>query len=136
MLTENDVVDTVAQHLTKDGWTIRQKKTTAQHGIDILAEKNGELLAIEAKGSGSATIGTSRYGQEFTGNQKRSHVAVALLTAVQVVSDGKHRAALAFPDDSEHSRLIARILPTLKTLNIRVFFVRQDRTVYLATSAT
>jgi|HubBroStandDraft_6_1064221.scaffolds.fasta_scaffold103178_1 Holliday junction resolvase-like predicted endonuclease len=103
MLTENDVLDAVAEHLKNEGWTIRQKRTTTQHGIDILAEKHGESVAIEAKGGGSATIGTARYGQHFTANQKRSHVAVALLTAIQVLSDAKHRAALAFPVISDTS---------------------------------
>src|ERR1700727_2190606 len=110
MLTENDVVDAVARHLKTEGWTC-ETKTTIQRGIDILAERSGESLAIEAKGGGSARVGTARYGKEFDGKQKRSHVAVALLTAVQVLSDGKHRAALAFPDDIQHSRLISRIAP-------------------------
>jgi hypothetical protein len=130
MLTENDVVDAVARHLTAEGWTC-ETKTTIQRGIDILAERNGESLAIEAKGGGSARAGTARYGKGFNGNQKRTHVAVALLTAVQVINDGKHRAALAFPDDSQHSRLISKIASVLRRLDIAVYFVRTDRTVHL-----
>ena len=91
-------------------------------------------IAIEAKGEGSARPESARYGQHFNANQKRSHVAVALLTAIQVVSDGKYKAGLAFPDDTEHARLITRILPTLNALGIRVFLVRPDRTVDFATS--
>lgn len=132
MLTENDVVDAVARHLTNDGWTILQMRTTLQQGIDILAEKNGETLAIEAKGGGSAREGTARYGQHFTANQKRTHVAVATLTAIQVVSDGKHRAAIALPDDAEHSRLIKRVYPALKTLAVVVYLVGPDGNVHLA----
>jgi hypothetical protein len=135
MLTENDVVDAVPKHLANDGWVVRQTRTTSQTGIDILAEKNAESLAIEAKGGGSARVGSARYGKEFTANQKRTHVAVALLTAAQVLSDGKHRAALALPEDTEHSRLIARILPTLRKLGIQVYFVRDDRTVHFSEAA-
>jgi Holliday junction resolvase-like predicted endonuclease len=57
MLTENDVVDAVARHLTSDGWNILQTRTTLQQGIDILAQKDNETLAIEAKGGGSAREG-------------------------------------------------------------------------------
>ena len=133
MLTENDIVDCVAEYLKNQGWTILQTQTTLQQGIDVLAEKGDEKLAVEAKGEGSARPGTARYGQHFDAKQKRSHVAVALLTAIQVLSDGKYKAGLAFPDDKEHARLITRILPTLNALGIRVFLVRPDRTVYLAT---
>jgi len=136
MLTENDVVEAVVVHLSTAGWTILQSRTTAQRGVDILAERNGESLAVEAKGGGSATAGTRRFGQHFTTNQKRSHVAVALLTAVQVLSEGKHRAGLAFPDDDGHSRLVTSILPILRSLDIHVFLVSPDRTVHTATLPT
>jgi Holliday junction resolvase-like predicted endonuclease len=132
MLTENDVVDAVARHLTNNGWTILQTRTTLQHGIDILAQKDGETLAIEAKGGGSARAGTARYGQHFTANQKRTHVAVAILTAMQVISDGKHRAAIALPDDPDHSRLVERVNPALKRLGVTVYLVGRDGRVQLA----
>jgi hypothetical protein len=132
MLTENDVVNAVACHLTNDGWSVLQTRTTLQQGIDILAQKNGETLAVEAKGGGSAREGTARYGQHFTANQKRTHVAVAILTAMQVLGDGKHRAAIALPDDPDHSRLIERVYPALKTLGVVVYLVAPDGKVRFA----
>lgn len=126
MLTENDVVKSVAAYLTQQGWNIQNICSTNQHGVDILAEKQGKTLAVEAKGGTSATKGTKRYGKPFTGNQKRTHVAVALLTATQVVSEGTYAAAIAFPDDHEHSRLIEKILPALRTLKIRIFVVAEN----------
>ena len=126
MLTENNVVEAVAAHLQDAGWRILQVCSTKQQGIDILAERQGERLAVEAKGGGSGTPGTRRYGSPFTNNQKHSHVAVALLTAARVVSEGNYGAGIALPNDKEHSLLIKQIWPALKMLGIRVFFVDSD----------
>jgi Holliday junction resolvase-like predicted endonuclease len=126
MLTENDVIEAVVSHLKHRGWAILSTCSTGRHGIDILAEKGGKKLAVEAKGGTSATLATKRYGKPFTANQKRTHAAVALLTAAQVASDGEFSAGVAFPNDSEHIKLITRILPALRTLEIQVFLIGQD----------
>ena len=132
MLTENEVVEAVADHLRQSGWVVLQTRTTSQHGIDILAAKDGQRLAIEAKGGGSAKAGSARYGLHFTQNQKRTHVAVAILKALQTLCEESCQVGVAVPDDAEHSRLISTVLPALKLLNIQVFLVGADRTVRLA----
>jgi hypothetical protein len=126
VLTENDVIQAVVSHLKKGGWAILSTCSTGEHGVDILAEQGGQSLAIEAKGGTSATLGTKRYGKPFTANQKRTHVAVALLTAAQVASKGESSAGIAFPNDREHAKLITRILPALRVLKIHVFLVGED----------
>jgi hypothetical protein len=100
-----------------------------QQGIDICAERNGVTLAVEAKGGGSSKPGTAKYGEPFSTGQKRSHVAVAVLTALGVASVGKQQAAIAFPDDAGHMRLIKQIWPSLQKLNIGVYFVSPDKSV-------
>ena len=50
MLTENDVVDAVANHLRADGWRVESTSSTNKRGHDILVTKDGVTLAIEAKG--------------------------------------------------------------------------------------
>src|SRR5579863_522530 len=107
MMTENHVVAAVVSHLENSGWDILSKRSTDQRGIDVLAERQGKKLAVEAKG-GTSSKPTKRYGKPFTANQKRSHVAVALLTAAQVVSEGQFSAGIALPNDREHIKLIER----------------------------
>ena len=68
-ITENEVVEAVAGYLSNNGWEIVATCTTAQRGVDILAKRNGETLAVEAKGAGSATPESRRYGKPFTNNQ-------------------------------------------------------------------
>lgn len=128
-LTENEIVEAVAGYLRNAGWDILQTCTTKQHGIDILAERHGRRLAVEAKGGGSGTPWTRRYGSPFNCNQKRSHVAVALLTAARVFSEGNYGAAIALPSDEEHSLLITQIRPALRRLGIRIFLVDPDGVV-------
>jgi len=128
-LTENEVVEAVAEHLRKAGWDKLRTCNTMQQGIDICAERNGVTLAVEAKGGGSSKPGTTKYGEPFSTGQKRSHVAVAVLTALGVASSGKQQAAIAFPDDAGHLRLIGEIWPALQRLNIDVYFVAPDKSV-------
>ena len=115
--------------MRKAGWEIKSSCNTIQRGIDICAERGGVTLAVEAKGGGSSKPGTARYGKPFTTDQKGKHVAVAVLTALCVTSNGQHQAALAFPDDGEHLRLIEEIRPALQRLNIKVYFVGADWSV-------
>jgi hypothetical protein len=125
MLTENDVIEAVVSHLEHSGWAIISTCSTGQRGIDILAERQGAKLAIEAKGGTSSKL-TKRHGKPFSAGQKATHVAVAFLTAARVVSEGKQSAGIAFPNDRRHMDLIRRILPALRTLKIEVFLVGED----------
>lgn len=54
MLTENDVIDKFSLKLETLGYTIEQNLTTVQHGIDIIACKDGVNLYLEAKGETSS----------------------------------------------------------------------------------
>lgn len=129
MLTENDVICAVARHLSDDGWRIENVSTTDQRGFDIHATKGSISLVVEAKGETSSRSGTARYGKPFTGNQKKSHVAVALYTAASVISGGKHRVGIALPSDNGHKGLIDEVTPALKTLGVVVYLVKPDRSI-------
>ncbi|HKX10721.1 MAG TPA: hypothetical protein VJN67_21155 [Stellaceae bacterium] len=129
MLTEDQVVDAVVAHLRKVGWHIQRTSTVNERGFDILAERNGKQLVVEAKGGGSGTKGTRRYGHSFTPNQKRNHVAMALLTAAKVVSKRGGRAAIALPSDEVYRKLVAGICPALKRLGIITYLVAPNRAV-------
>ena len=130
MLTENDVVEAVARHLEEQGWQITDTSHTDQRGHDILARRDGIVLAVEAKGGTSSKRGTSRHGLPFNSGQKRSHVSVALYKAACVFSAGQYRPGIALPSDDGHRRLIEDILPALGALKVVVFQVAEDRTVH------
>ena len=126
MLTENDVIKSVVSHLEANDWRIVDVRWTHQRGIDILAKRHGNTLAIEAKGGTASTPGSARYGQPFTANQKKSHVSRALYTAACEVSKKEHQAGIAVPSDPKHEQLMKAILPVLEQLKIEAFLVEDD----------
>lgn len=131
VISEDDVVDAVVAAIKQSGWRVISSAYAHEHGDDVVGEKGGATLRVEAKGAGSSKIGTNRYGLHFTSNQVRTHVAVATLRAMSWIDSAMSvdRAALAFPDDVAHRGQVAKIHESLRILGIGVFWVREDRTV-------
>jgi hypothetical protein len=132
MLTENDVVDATCKAIENEGYTINQKLNTIQKGIDVVGEKNGIKIYIEAKGGTSSKLTTNRYGKPFNGNQVKDHVANALLKTCETISKyhgPNTEVAMAFPDNEEHRDRIAKIQPVIRKLNIILFWVKEDKSV-------
>lgn len=131
-LTENKIVDAVAQHLAAAGWTIAQKLLTTDHGTDIIAERSdrpGRLL-VEAKGGTSSKEHTRRFGKPFDGGQVKSHVSVAFYYAAALQE--RHRAdlvAIALPGDARHRAAVEAIGGAIRTLGIGVYLVADDGSV-------
>ncbi|MDC8001486.1 hypothetical protein POV26_10575 [Aequorivita todarodis] len=129
MLTENEIVEKVSDFLKTKGYKITQRLTTNQHGIDIIAETETEKLYIEAKGETSASKTSNRYGLPFNRNQVKSHISVALLATMKVISSlpagNKTKVGIALPDTEEQRKVINKIIPALNKLEIRIFWVTQ-----------
>jgi len=127
MLTENDIIKYLTNHLKSNGYVIIQSLTTNEKGVDIIAERNKTKLYIEAKGETSSKSHTNRYGKPFTKNQVKSHVSRAILTSMEVISAIKNgektEVALALPDTESHRELINRIMPAITILDLKIFWV-------------
>lgn len=123
MLTEDAVVDAVCRSLEAHGYRVVSRALATEHGHDIVVEKNGEQLFVEAKGAGSSKPGTARYGREFTRNQVFDHVAKAVLKALRVISAGDGRAGIALPDNANHRREIDQIRRALHAAGVAAFLV-------------
>lgn len=130
MLTENDIVNILAEYLVKEGYTINQSLTTLQTGIDLIAENSKEVLYVEAKGETSSKEGTNRYGSSFSSNQIKSHVSRAILSSMIVLqenpSGSKTKVAIALPDNLGHRNLVLKVLKPLKSISIIVFLISAD----------
>lgn len=127
MLTENDIVEKVTDFLETKGYRITQSLTTNQQGIDIIAETESETLYIEAKGETSSVETSKRFGLPFNRNQVKSHISVALLATMKVISSlpsgNKTKVGIALPDTKEQRIVINKIIPALNKLDIRIFWV-------------
>jgi len=129
MLTEDAVIDAVAGHLRERGWEIVSRATAIQRGDDLIAQRLNESLVIEAKGAGSSTAGTARYGSPFNSGQVFDHVAQAVLKGLRVAAAGHLRPGIALPDDRYHRREVELVMPALARIEIVVFWMADDRTV-------
>lgn len=127
MLTENEIVEKVTEFLEMKGYRITQSLTTNQQGIDIIAETESETLYIEAKGETSSVETSKRFGLPFNRNQIKSHISVALLATMKVISSlpsgNKTKVGIALPDTKEQRIVINKIIPALKKLDIRIYWV-------------
>lgn len=87
MLTENEIIEALAEHLRQDGYRIDKQLTTLEQGIDIDAVHlaTGRRLLVEAKGGTSSKDGTPRFGKPFSPNQAKSHVAVAFYCGAEML---------------------------------------------------
>ena len=130
MLTENDVVDRLSHHLKTQGYHIIQELKTNQKGIDLVAEKKGERLYVEAKGETSSKPHTNRYGKPFTANQINSHISRAILTSMKVLnsksSEARISVAIALPETKGHKKVVYEVINPLHELGITIFWINQE----------
>lgn len=131
MLTEERVIQAVCRVLETHSYKIVGTSSASQHGDDIVAQRAGERLVIEAKGAGSSKPATARYGQEFTGAQVFDHVAKAVLKALREVAKGTARPGVALPDNKHHRNEIRQVQAALEQAGIGVFWVDDDESVIL-----
>ncbi|MGI8796793.1 MAG: hypothetical protein ACR2IR_09490 [Acidimicrobiia bacterium] len=133
---EGNVARAVASHLETEGWAITFIADTAsrQRGVDVLAEKDGRVLAVEVKGFPSKAYADPRRA----GEQKRTSpstqanhwFAQALLAAMKYRGDRPDAdIAVAFPDYSTYRRLLARTRASLDLLRLGVYLVREGGVV-------
>ncbi len=118
MLTENDVIDVVCLYLAHHGYHVKNKLTTSEKGVDIIAihAETGAEFLIEAKGETSSKESTKRFGKPFDSAQVKVHVAEAFYQVANFLSresSTSMRLAMAFPDTSLHRRCLEGIPPQL-----------------------
>ena len=126
MLTEDDVIDAVRDHLVAQGWEVVTRARATQRGEDLVVARHGQRLSIEAKGEGSSKEGTARYGKTFSNAQVRSHVARAVQRSGALAADpedGTQSAGAALPDTPAHQQHVQRVRVALDRLGVKVFWV-------------
>lgn len=127
LLDENQVVKCVCDYLKDNNYEIEQSLFTDEKGYDIIANKDGKKLIIEAKGATSSKPGSKRFENGFNWNQVRSHVAVALYAAGQVInSNPEYEVGIALPYNKQHIRAVNEIQRLIVLLKIKIYWVCSD----------
>ena len=126
-LDENAVVMHCVAALRAAQWRVERSATTMERGIDIVAERNGARMYVEAKGVTSSKSGSNRYGMLQTSSQIFIQVSTALCTTAQLRSAEPHaEVMIAVPDHECMRRRLARIEPVLECARIGVLWVGSD----------
>ncbi len=132
---EGNVQSRVATHLAQTGWSIIRVADTAQRerGVDIIAERGGQRLLVEAKGWPSTTYARGeRAGQPKPTQptlQATHWFAEALATLIRRGGEPEARLSLALPDMHRYRTLLGEAGWALERLNITVYLVTAEGAV-------
>lgn len=131
-LFEDEVVSAVREYLQSESFRIDSYARATEHGDDIVAESGDTQVFIEAKGATSSRKGSKRYGEPFTRNQVKDHVAKAFYRAAKMRQNRGNdhvRVGVAFPKNADHEEMVSEIENALSDLGIEVLWVDRDEKV-------
>jgi len=122
LLNEDEVIDRACAFLQSHGWTIRQALHGNTSGIDIIAERGGVRLLVEAKG---CTTGTAP-DRTLHIQPHRTNASIGAVGKLLYLYDGSSVLALALPDDRVFRAQIEKAKRGLEKLNVAVLWISRD----------
>lgn len=85
---------------------------------------------MEAKGAKASNISPTKRREYFNSGQIKTHFGKAIVKVLEEkLLNPKAILAIAHPDDSSIRKSIGHIIPFLKTLGIKHFWISSDGTV-------
>jgi hypothetical protein len=131
--TEENTQRLLVEWLAGEGWTIVRTANTAtrEHGVDVVAEHDGQRLGVEVKGYPSRfyVTGPNR-GQVKTSTPKeqgKKWYAHALVPAMRLrTREPDSLSVMCFPDFPVYRELYADTAVSLRAAAIEVWLVSQD----------
>lgn len=125
--TEDEVIQHLINHLEQEGWEIIGYCKGRQRGIDIEACKNGTTLIVEAKGARASDTAPHKKREFFDSRQIKTHFGKAIVQILEKQNEfSTAQFAIAHPDDPDIRKAIGRLIPTLKKINIKHYWVAND----------
>lgn len=122
LLNEDEVIDLACTFLESRHWKIIQRLKGRARGVDIIAERAGKRLLVEAKG---CTTGDARE-RELQIQQHRTNASLAAVGKLVYLYDGASLLALALPDDPVFRAGMETGRRGLERLGAGVIWVRPD----------
>ncbi len=125
-MNENQVIETLKQHLSARGYAFVSECCTTKQGIDLVMRKDNQELWIEAKGATGARKGSNRFGMNFNDQQCNDHYSRAFFKVCQMRDKSKEtgepiRIAMAFAHTKHYQKYFDRTDETRKELGIAVY---------------
>ncbi|MEP7736880.1 hypothetical protein ABKW28_04430 [Nocardioides sp. 31GB23] len=131
--TEENTQRLLVEWLAGEGWTIVRTANTAtrEHGLDVIAERDGQRLGVEVKGYPSRFyVAGPKKGQVKTSTPKeqaKKWYARALVPAMRLrTQEPDSMSVMCFPDFPVYRELHADTAVSLRAAAIDVWVVSQD----------
>jgi hypothetical protein len=122
--TEDEIINILIAHLKVSGWTIDSHCLGQKHGNDIVASKSRSKLIIEAKGARAGDKSPTKKREYFDSGQIKTHFGKALIKILEEKHlNDRYKYAIAHPDDTDIRKSIGHLVPFLKTLDIKHYWV-------------
>ncbi|HBS86263.1 MAG TPA: hypothetical protein DEA97_06890 [Bacteroidales bacterium] len=129
-MTEDQVVTILMEHLKKENWKIVYYCLGSKHGNDIVAEKQGKTMIVEAKGAMANSQSKIKKREKFDSGQIKTHFGKALVKILEEKEKFPERLyAIAHPDDADIKRAIGKIVPFLGQIGIKHYWVSLNKSV-------
>ncbi|WP_177734446.1 hypothetical protein [Flavobacterium inviolabile] len=129
-LTEDETVIILCEYLKQNDWIIESYCLGRKQGIVIVASKLSMKLAIEVKGAKANDKSPIKKREFFDSGQIKTHLGKALVKVLEEKHlNPKINIAIAHPDDVDIRKNIGHLIPFLKHLGIKHFWVFADGTV-------
>jgi hypothetical protein len=127
-MTEDEVVLRLKSFLEEQGWSVDSRYCLGfTHGIDIEAHKGNQILMVEAKGARANDSAASRRREHFDSGQIKTHFGKAIVKILEDKFRNPNASfAIAHPDDTSIKKAIGHLIPFLKPLGIRHYWVSAD----------
>ena len=132
-LDENAVVDAVCKYLSASGYEIKQRLTTIEQGIDVIAQHPQSKIRVfvEAKGGTSSRKGSERFGKPYTQTQVFDRVAKGIFSCLKLRTEhpdkNTDRVILAIPEKPDYfKKYITTVSSSLDKTGIEVWFAKDN----------
>lgn len=129
-LTEDETIKILIDYLKDNDWLIESFCLGQQKGNDIEAKKDKTKLIIEVKGAKASENSPTKRREKFNSGQIKTHFGKALVKILDEKDlNPNAQFAIAHPNDSDIKKAIGHLIPFLKQLEIKHFWVSSDKKV-------
>lgn len=128
--TEDEIIIILLEYLKQNGWSITSYCFGRKHGNDIVASKPGTTLIVETKGARAGNNSPTKTREYFDSGQIKTHFGKAIVKILEEKHlNPKNKFAIAHPNDKDIKKAIGHLIPFLKKLGIKHYWVSADGTV-------
>ena len=129
-LTEDETINFLMNYLEQNGWTITSFCLGQKKGNDIVASKSNKTLIIEAKGAKAGENSPTKRREHFDSGQIKTHFGKAIVKILEEKSlYPEAEFGIAHPDDISIKKAIGHLIPFLKEIKIKHYWVTDEKNV-------